>query len=167
MSADLWPSVPAVLRVMTGWALLGVGLLDIAVEVDGGLTRTYLVFHLMIVAGGVLLLLRQRLAPSRAGLLVTAGTVVAATALTALPGQAGYPFPFWGDGAGVDRFHLGADLLFWGCAGLLLAAVLAQAERFLPERRTPIDLSRYGGHAEVRSMAATPDRAGENVGGLT
>jgi len=178
MSAELWPSIPAVLRVMTGWAFVGIGLLDLAVEVDGELTGTYLLFHLMIAAGGVLLLVR-RPSPGRAGSLIAAGAAVAAMALTALPGSArccmawhpgrhGFPFPFLGTGDGlhVEGFPLVADLIFWACAGLLLATVLAVAERFLPERRTPIDLSRYAGHAEPRTMAAVPDRAGENVGGL-
>ena len=179
MSAELWPSIPAVLRVMTGWGLVGVSLLDLAVEVDGGLTRTYLLFHLIVGVGGVLLLAR-RPSPSRAGGLVAAGLAVAALALTALPGSAGccpaghpgrhgFPFPFLGNGDGlhVESFYLAADLIFWACAGLLLATVVAVAERFLPERRTPVDLSRYAGHAEPRTMAAVPDHADENVGGLT
>lgn len=141
----MWASIPAVLRVMTGWFLLGIGLLDIAVELDGGLTVTYLVFHLGLCVGGVLLLLRHRPVPSFAALL-----------LVPLPGLAGmiagYPFP------PTDRFHTAADLIFWSCAGLLLTVLLARAERLLPERRTPVDLSGYGGHAEPR--------VNENVGGL-
>ncbi|GAA1588362.1 hypothetical protein [Actinoplanes couchii] len=141
----MWASIPAVLRVMAGWFLLGIGLLDVAVELDGGLTVTYLVFHLGLCVGGVLLLIRSRPVPSLAALF-----------LVPLPGLAGlvlgYPFPL------ADWFHTAADLIFWGCAGLLLAIVLAMVERLLPERRTPVDLSRYRGHAEPR--------ASENVGGL-
>ncbi|WP_430780843.1 hypothetical protein [Actinoplanes sp. G11-F43] len=140
----------AVLRVMTGWGLLGIGLLDIAVELDGGLTITYLVFHLMLCAGGLLLLAHRRPVPSRAALAVTAVPVLAGMVLQ-------YPYRYR-DGASVDWFPACADLVFWGCAGLLLASGLAMLERLLPERRTPVDLSHYTGHAE--------QRAAENVGGL-
>lgn len=153
VSAELWPSIPAVLRVMTGWGLLGIGLLDIAVELDGGLTPTYLVFHLGLCVGGVLLLMPRRPVPSLAGLLLAAVPLPAGMLL-------GYPY------APVSWFFVGADLVFWGCAGLLLAVLLARAERSLPERRTPVDLTRYGGHAEPGTWDATPDRANENVGGL-
>ena len=180
MSAEQWPPVPAVLRVMCGWFLLGIGLLDLAVEFDGGLTGAYLVFPVMLAVGGVLLLVRRRPVPSRAGFAVAAGLTVAGLLSTAwpdtsrccmenYPGRHGYPFPFLGTGGGghVDGKYLAADLIFWGCAGLLAVVTVATVERALPERRTPVDLSRYGGHAEPVTMSATPDRAGENVGGLT
>ncbi|GIE27736.1 hypothetical protein Ait01nite_007810 [Actinoplanes italicus] len=180
MSAELWPSIPAVLRVMTGWFLLGIGLLNLAVEIDGGLTSAYLVFHVMIAIGGVLLLLRHRPFPGRAGHLVAAALVAAGIVVTTVPdssgccmagdsGRHGYPFPFLGTGGGlhVEPLYLAADLIFWACAGLLAVVILALVERRLPERRTAVDLSRYAGHAEPGAMSATPDRTGENVGGLT
>ncbi|MEU4618831.1 hypothetical protein AB0G04_02470 [Actinoplanes sp. NPDC023801] len=180
MSAELWPSIPAVLRVMTGWFLLGIGLLNLAVGADGGLTGAYLVFHLMLVVGGGLLLLRYRPVPGRAGHVVAAVLVLLGMLSTAVPessgccmageaGRHGYPFPFLGTGGGLrlEPLYLASDLIFWACAGLLAVVVLALIERGLPERRTPIDLSRYAGHAEPGAMSATPDRTGENVGGLT
>jgi hypothetical protein len=180
MSAEQWPSIPAVLRVMAGWFLLGIGLLNLAVEVDGGLTGTYLVFHVGLGIGGVLLLLRRRPVPSRPGIAVAAVVTLAAMAATGLPatsrccmenypGRYGYPYPFLGVGGGVhvDPLYLVADLIFWGCAGLLAVIVLAVTEQALPERRTPVDLSRYSAHAETVAMSATGDRTGENVGGLT
>jgi hypothetical protein len=180
MSAELWPSIPAVLRVMTGWFLLGIGLLNLSVEADGGLTGAYLVFHSMIALGGVLLLLRRRPVPGRAGHLLAAVLVpvgiVATTwpdtsgcCMDAHPSRHGYPFPFLGLGGGVhvEPLYLAADLVFWSCAWLVTVVALALIERGLPERRTPVDLSRYGGHAEPGAMSATPDRTGENVGGLT
>jgi hypothetical protein len=180
MSAELWPSIPAVLRVMTGWFLLGIGLLNLAVELDGGLTSAYLVFHGMLAAGGVLLLLRRRPVPGPAGHIAASVLVLAGIVVTALPdssgccmagdsGRHGYPYPFLGTVGGphVEPLYLAADLIFWACAGLLTVVVLALIERWLPERRTPVDLSRYSGHAESGAMSATPDRTGENVGGLT
>ncbi|MEU4162231.1 hypothetical protein [Actinoplanes sp. NPDC026670] len=173
MSMEQWPSIPAVLRVMAGWFLLGIGLLDLAVEFDGGLTGAYLIFHLMIAAGGVLLLLRRRPAPGRAGFAVAAALIGAAIAVTTVPGSSeccmedypgrhGFPFPFLGVGGGlhVDPLYLAADAIFWGCAALLTVVVLAVFERVLPERRTPVDLSRYNAYAE-------PSPRGGNVGGLT
>jgi hypothetical protein len=160
MSAELWPSIPAVLRVMTGWFLLGIGLLNLAVELDGGLTSAYLVFHGMLAAGGVLLLLRRRPVP---------GPDSSGCCMAGDSGRHGYPYPFLGTVGGphVEPLYLAADLIFWACAGLLTVVVLALIERWLPERRTPVDLSRYSGHAESGAMSATPDRTGENVGGLT
>jgi hypothetical protein len=176
----LWPSIPAVLRVMTGWFLLGIGLLNLAVEVDGGLTGAYLVFHVVLALGGALLLTRHRLDPSRASQLVAtpialAGLVAGAVPTTsrccleAYPQRRGYPYPFLGTGAGthVDMKYLVADVIFWGCVALLLLTLLTLVERRLPERRTPVDLSGLGGHAEGRAYAATPDRTDQNVGGLT
>ena len=142
----LWLSVPAILRVMTGWFLTGIGALNLAVELDGGLTPAYVVFHVVLLFAGMLLLTRYRLVPSRAGGLVA--TLIAAAGMgLGLLAAGGYPFP---------RRPV-ADLVFWCCAAVLLLTVIALVERRLPERRTPVDLSRY----------ATPDRTGENVGGLT
>ncbi|MDI6099717.1 hypothetical protein QLQ12_14025 [Actinoplanes sp. NEAU-A12] len=179
MSAEKWPSIPAVLRVMAGWFMLGIGLLNLAVEIDGGLTGAYLMFHVVLGLGGVLMLLRRRPVPSRAGCAIAGVLALAGMVSTALPGTSrccledppghGYPYPFLGTGGGVhvEPAYLVVDLIFWGCAGLLAMVVLAVAERALPQRRTPIDLRRYRGHAEPAAMSATPDRAGENVGGLT
>ncbi len=178
--ADQWPSISAVLRVMAGWFLAGIGALNLAVEVDGGLTGAYLVFHVVLLLGGMLLLTRRRLRPGRAGYLAGALVCLAGLALGALrhssgccmaayPGRYGYPYPFLGTGAGlhVDPKYLVADLIFWACAGLLTLTLVTVAGRGLPERRTPVDLARYGGHAEPQAISATPDRADENVGGLT
>ncbi|MEU4421944.1 hypothetical protein AB0F81_15070 [Actinoplanes sp. NPDC024001] len=178
--AGLWPSIPAVLRVMTGWFFLGIGLLNLAVEMDGGLTPAYLIFHVVLALGGMLLLTRHRIAPSRAGYLIAgpvapAGLVLSALPVTqrcclaAYPERRGFPYPFLGTGDGphVDAKYLIIDVIFWGCAGLLLLSAVTLVERRLPERRTPVDLSHYRGHAEPRAYAATPDRTAENVGGLT
>jgi hypothetical protein len=176
-----WPSVPAVLRVMAGWFLAGIGALNLAVEVDGGLTSVYLVFHVTLLVGGVLLLVKHRIAPSRAGYLVASLLALVAMAASTVPTTSrccladhpqrrGYPYPFLGtgDGVHVDPKYLAAGLVFWGCAGLVALTVLTLIERALPERRTPVSIVEYTGrHAEDRAMAATPERTDENVGGLT
>ena len=178
--AELWPSVPAVLRVMAGWFLLGIGALNLAVEVDGGLTGAYPVFHVGLLVGGSLLLTRHRLQATRAGYLLGALTLLAGMiagavpdtsrcCLAEFPERRGYPYPFLGSGDGthLDPGYLIADLIFWGCAGLLVLVVVTVIERRLPERRTPVDLAYVGRHAEPNAMSATPDRTDENVGGLT
>ncbi|GIF10848.1 hypothetical protein [Actinoplanes teichomyceticus] len=174
---DAWPSIPTVLRVMAGWFLLGVGLLDLATGVDG---PTYVLFHVVLALGGAILLALHRIDPSRAG--YAAGALVAPVGLglgllptTArcclawYPQRRGYPFPFLGAGGGthVDARYLAADLVFWACAGLVAMAVVRIVERLRPERRTPVDVSGYvARHAEERAYVAQ-HRADENVGGLT
>jgi hypothetical protein len=182
---DGWPSIRTVLRVMTGWFLFGIGLLDLAVGVDG---VVYVVFHVTVTLGGVILLLLHRIRPSRAGYAVAALVTVAGLGLGLLPvttrcclagypQRRGFPFPFLGTGAGVhaDLRYLGADLVFWLSAGLVALVATRVVERLLPERRTPVDLTGYlgrhaetgaGRHAESHAHVAQ-HRADENVGGLT
>jgi hypothetical protein len=146
--AGRWPPIPAVLRVMTGWFFTGIGALNLAVEMDGGLTPPYLVFHVVLFCGGLLLLTGRPPALSRTGLLLAALLMGGGLGLGRLAGS-GYPYPF------TEVKWLVADVIFWGCAALILGAVVGAVERRLPERRVPVDLSGYSG------------RAGENVGGLT
>jgi hypothetical protein len=183
-----WPSIPAVIRVMAGWFLVGIGGLDLAVEMDGGLTTPYLVFHVALLAGGTLLLIKHRFTPSRAGYLAAtplalAGLVASTVPTTSgccladHPERRGYPFPFLGtgDGVHVDPGYLAAAVIFWGCLGLVVLTVLTLIERVLPEKRVAVDLDPdidralegyVARHAEPNAMTATPDRTGENVGGL-
>lgn len=174
---DGWPSIPTVLRVMAGWFLFGVGLLDLVTGVDG---VVYVVFHVMVTLGGAVLLGLHRVRPSRVGYLVAALVTLAGTAtgllvvtgrccLAAYPERRGFPFPFLGLGRGVhaDLRYLGADLAFWACAGLVATVLVRAVEKQLPERRTPVDLTGYvGRHAEPHAYVAQ-HRADENVGGLT
>lgn len=176
-----WPSIPAVLRVMAGWFLVGVGVLNLAVEVDGGLTNRYVIFHVVLPAGGAVLLMRHRFTPSRAGYVIAGLAAGAGLAVSTVPATShcclaqhprrhGWPYPFLGSGDGVhvDAKYLAVALVFWSCVGLLLLAVIARVERMLPERRTPVDLAALtGGHAEAHAMTAIPDRRDQNVGGLT
>ncbi|WP_436526403.1 hypothetical protein [Actinoplanes sp. HUAS TT8] len=174
---DGWPSIPTVLRVMTGWFLSGVGLLDLATGADG---IVFVVFHVAVTLGGAVLLGLHRIRPSRAGYL-TAGLITVAglgagllvdtdrCCLADHPQRRGFPFPLLGLGDGVhaDLRYLGADLVFWLCAGLLAMVVVRAVEKQMPERRTPVDLTGYvGRHAEPHAYVAQ-HRADENVGGLT
>ncbi|GAA2886218.1 hypothetical protein Acy02nite_41890 [Actinoplanes cyaneus] len=174
---DGWPSIPTVLRVMTGWFLFGVGVLDLATGADG---VVFVVFHVMVALGGVVLLGLHRVRPSRAGYLAAALVTVAGLGagllvdtdrccLADYPQRRGFPFPFLGLGRGVhpDLRQLGSDLVFWACAGLVATVLVRAVEKQLPERRTPVDLDDYvGRHAEPHAYVAQ-HRADENVGGLT
>ncbi|GAA4593185.1 hypothetical protein BJY16_000884 [Actinoplanes octamycinicus] len=187
---DGWPSIPTVLRVMVGWFLFGIGLLNLACGADG---TAYLVFHVTVTLGGMILLALHRVEPSRAGYLIASVTGVAGLALgllpvtdrcclTAYPERRGYPYPFLGVGDGVhaDLRYFVFDLVFWLCAGTIALVVTRVVEGCLPERRTPVDLTGYvgrhaepapvagdvAGHAEVHAYVAQ-HRADENVGGLT
>ena len=115
MSDDtgLWPPVTSVLRVMAGWLCAGLGALNLAVAADGPMSATFLIFHGVLVAGGVLLLGLGRVLPTRAGYLVVAALALAGLLLAALPTTSpccltadrvehGYPYPFLGDGPRVD-----------------------------------------------------------------
>ncbi|MEV6345802.1 hypothetical protein [Actinoplanes sp. NPDC051851] len=192
-AADEWPSIPTVVRVMTGWFVLGLGLLDL---LCGWNDVPYVVFHAGLALGGVILLCLHRIAPGGPGWAATAvvalGGLAAGTALTTTrccltgyPQRRGYPLPFLGTGTGTtphaDLKYAGYDLAFWTCAGLIALTVVSLTGRLLPERRTPVDLSDYvGRHAEAQALAtelpqerapgdihAARHRAGENVGGLT
>ncbi|KUL21929.1 hypothetical protein [Actinoplanes awajinensis] len=181
---DGWPSIPTVLRVMTGWFLFGIGLLDLATGGDG---PAYAIFHVAVTLGGTVLLSLHRIRPSRTGYQIAALTGLAGLGLGLLPTttrcclafypqRRGYPFPFLGSGGGLhlDGRYLAADLVFWVCAGLVTLVGARFVERLLPERRTPVDLAGYvGRHAEPHAHEAEDHahvprhRADENVGGLT
>lgn len=174
---DGWPSIPTVTRVMAGWFLFGVGLLDLVTGVDG---VVYVTFHVAVTLGGMVLLALHRIRPSRAGWITAALVTVAGLGtgllvdtsrccLAGHPQRRGFPFPFLGLGDGVhtDARYLGADLVFWACAGLIALALVRAVEKQMPERRTPVDLTGYvGRHAEAHAYTAQ-HRADENVGGLT
>ncbi|MFI5496503.1 hypothetical protein [Actinoplanes sp. NPDC051859] len=138
------------LRLLVGWFSVLIGLLDLGVELDrftGSPDVPYLVFHGMLLVGGVLLIYLSS-APVRPGATaaLTGGSVlVAGFLLSAVPAgaaqcclttysqQHGYPFAFAARDTGadwtVDYLHLTADLLFWGYVGLIALLVLTLIQR--------------------------------------
>lgn len=160
------------LRLLTGWACVAVGLLDLAM----GLTDPrYLLFHGALLAGGLILLALGHL-PKRPGLpgyLAGGAVTVLGLLVSALPGTSsafccqsdhprrhGFPFTAVAAGAGLDFWHALIDLIFWACAGLValvLVTLVTPARRVAEERPAePV------AHAEGRAEVADD----ENVGGL-
>jgi len=141
-------SAATTLRLIVGWAFVALGVLDLAMGLDG---VAYVVFHVMLLITGAVLLSGGRIGrgPSRAAQL--AGGLVAGLGLvgTAIPALAmgccsqtsverhGFPFTIVARDPGgwrFDGFRTGADLIFWLCAGLIVSVVLT---RVLPASEKP------------------------------
>lgn len=173
-SDDLRTTIVIGARLLCGWACVAVAILDLFMGPDPGL---YLVFHLVLLAGG-LLLLRKPLNPFEYA--VITGLAIVTTALAALPSteaatccmsaldeRHGYPLTLigWNHGqpAHFAPAHTFADLAFWFLCWMLLRVVA-----FRPRSRTP---DAHSTHAEVRAAEPIgehqPEQAGdESVGGL-
>ncbi len=172
----LWTSFGAALRLIVGWFSVTIGLLDLLVEVDrtGGPPDTaYLLFHVVLVVGGILLLAGAWLGrdPGVAGfvaggVVAAAGMIAAAVPVTntvcCLSGfdvRHGFPFSFVARDNGepwhLDGEHLVADLLFWGYAGLFALVVVALVRRSTANRPADAPVApRPHTHAEARAHAA-------------
>jgi hypothetical protein len=138
-------------RLLAGWACTAVAVLDLSMGLEPG---SYLVFHLVLLAGGLLLLglgkLPKTLNPVGYG--VISALAVLATVLTALPSTGGtcclrtldvrhgYPLTLLAWDQGQPRHfapaHAVADLVFWFLLGMLLLALVTQ---LLPGRRPAPD----------------------------
>lgn len=189
MQDELRTSTVIGARLMAGWACAAVAVLDLSMGLEPG---SYLLFHLVLLAGGLLLLGFGKLpqTPTLPGYGVTVALAVLATVLAALPSTStvcclrtfdvrhGYPFALlaWDPGQGrhFAPAHALADLVFWFLIGLVLLALVTQA---LPTRRpAPDDAAEQAApvedqptHAEGRAAsegAAAPVVDDENVGGL-
>lgn len=185
MSDDLRTSLAIGARLLAGWACVAVGVLDLSMGIDtapGTTDGSYLLFHLVLVAGGLLLLGlgRLRKTPTRFGYGVTTALAVLASAVTALPStrivcclldfdvRHGYPLTLVAWNRGQPRHfapaHAVADLIFWMLAGVLLLVLVTQLR---PEPRPPAGAEGQPTHAEERATAEpTPVADDENVGGL-
>ncbi|OJF09660.1 hypothetical protein [Couchioplanes caeruleus] len=146
----LWESVGTALRLLLGWSSVLIGVLDLVVELDrrqGTPDSAYLLFHGMLVVGGVLLISLASIAyrPSPAvslvgGLVLGAGLLVSAVpadtatcCLDTFAQRHGYPFAIMARNPGgdwhVDGLHLAANVLFWGYAGLIALLLSCLARR--------------------------------------
>jgi len=124
-------------RLLCGWAFIAVGVLDL---VTGFQTGSYLLFHLVLLAGGLLLLqkpLRPR-AYAAIAVLALLSTFVAAwprneqaCCLRGVEVRHGYPLTVlgWSHGrsAVVAPAHVVADLAFWFLVWLTVSFVISKA----------------------------------------
>jgi hypothetical protein len=172
---DLRTTLVAGARLLCGWACVAVAVLDLLMGPGTGL---YLVFHLVLLVGG-LLLLRKPLRPFEYA--VITGLAITTTALAALPStdaatccmsaldeRHGYPLTligwYHGQPAHFAPAHTVADLAFWFLCWMVLRMVVVR-----PRTRRP---DAHPTHAEDRATpppekADQPERAGdESVGGL-
>jgi hypothetical protein len=140
----LWGSFGAALRLIVGWFSVTIAILNLTTELDHVPERPYLLFHAMLLVGGLLLISCGRGA-GPAGYLLAAAVLVGGMFLSALPVsdtvccmatfavRHGYPFTLAARDAGgdwhVDGPHLLADLLFWGYAGLIVLVLVAMTRR--------------------------------------
>lgn len=189
-----WTSIGTALQLIVGWFSVAIGILNLLVEVDrepGEPDTAYLLFHTVLVVGGLLLLSLSRLTGRgrgpgtvgyAAGAAVLAGGMVISgipvnTTVCCLPAYAvrhGYPFTFAARADGrdpsrwhVDGQHLVADLLFWGYGGLLLLVVVALVRRFSAPSPSPDEPAAAADPASVRSHAESRPDAEQAADGGT
>ena len=161
-------------RLLAGWACAAVAVLDLSMGIDTGPGTTdgsYLLFHLVLLLGGLLLLGLGRLPrnPTPTGYAVTCALAVPALVLTALPStrnacclrslevRHGYPLTLlaWDQGQ-THHFapaHAFADLVFWLLTGLILLTVVTQLRprpRPTPNHAAPTHTA--PNHAEARAF---------------
>jgi hypothetical protein len=142
----MWESFGTALRLIVGWFCVAIGVLNLVVELDrqtGTPDKPYLLFHGMLLIGGVVLLALGWLAPRPGflgyfvgGAILVFGTLVSAVpattticCITAFSIRHGYPFTFAARDPGgswhIDSQHLLADAMFWGYAGLIVLVLIA------------------------------------------
>jgi hypothetical protein len=140
-----WGSFGAGLRLLVGWFSVAIALLNLLAELDRLPDRAYLLFHALLLVGGLLLISFGWGAAGRAGYAGFGAVLTGGMLGSALPAnhavccmtrysvRHGFPFTFLArdDGGGwhVDSPQLVADLLFWGYAGLIALVLVATARR--------------------------------------
>jgi len=147
---DLRTTLAVGARLLCGWACVAVALLDLATGFETG---PYLVFHLVLLAGGLLLLQNPPHPFAYAAITVLAvlSTVVAALPPTdqvccmlGLTVRHGYPLTLlaWNQGQPVHfaPAHAVADLAFWFLAWTIVVFVVV----------------RVGSHRRLSAAATTP-----------
>lgn len=167
-------SAATTLRLILGWAFAALGLLNLAMGLDG---VAYVLFHLMVLVTGLVLLGGDHLGrpPSRFARLAGASVAGGGLIVSAIPtlmveccsgkyaDRHGFPFTMLARDPGGWRFDLYrsiADLLFWLCAGLLVTVAVA---RIVPTPTAPEPGAEVGGaHAEARNTGAAPEPDGES-----
>jgi hypothetical protein len=187
---DLRTALVTGARLLFGWAYVAVAVLDLTMGFETG---PYLLFHLVLLTGGLLLLGLGRLhkPPTPFAYVVITALAVATLVLAAIPPTSsaccmrdldvrhGYPLTVLGWDHGQQLHfapaHTVADVAFWFLAWLLLRAVVTELR---PRRGAPKP-DAHPTHAEERAAPApsasalvegeeqpTGPPGGESVGGL-
>nr|WP_296063649.1 hypothetical protein [uncultured Actinoplanes sp.] len=159
----LLDSAVTTVRLILGWACAAIGALNLAMGAAG---TAYLLFHVMLLVTALGLLGWGHFRPEpRRVIWSVAATVfgLGVAISTAFPRDDGHglPFAMVAEGGRLDAVLLGADLVFWACAGFLVLAVLTL---LLPAPR-PAGAPLNPTHAEPHPADAPVPRD-ENVGGL-
>jgi hypothetical protein len=146
-------------RLMAGWACAAVAVLNLSMGLEPG---SYLIFHLVLLVGGLLLLGYGKLPrkPRPRGYGVTVALAALATGLAALPGTStvcclrdldvrhGYPVTLLAWDPGQPRHfapaHALAALVFWFLLGMMLLSLVTQ---MVPARRHAADEAAESGRA--------------------
>ena len=142
-----WGSFGVGLRLLVGWFSVAIAILNLLAELDRVPDRAYLLFHALLLVGGLLLVSfgwggagTGPAGYAGFGAVLTGGMLVSALpanhavcCMTVYSVRHGYPFTFLArdDGGGwhVDSPQLVADLLFWAYAGLIVLVLVAMARR--------------------------------------
>jgi hypothetical protein len=184
---DLRTTLAVGARLLCGWAFVAIAVLDL---VTGFQTGPYLVFHLVLLAGGLLLLQKPQklLAYAVSTTLAVLTTVVAALpvneqacCMRGLDVRHGYPLTLlgWNHRQPVHfaPAHTVADLAFWFLAWMTLSFLISRVGGRLRRRRLPHPV--LGGPSEpaasdisappstpTPSSTPTPVAHDKSVGGL-
>jgi hypothetical protein len=118
----------------------------------------YLVFHAVVLVGGVVLLALDWIGPKpgTAGYVAAGAVAGAGMIISALSVRHGYPFAFVArdDGVGeTDTLHAVADLIFWAYLGLMVVVVVS-----LFRRAPKADRRARKADRRVRKAKQPPDR---------
>ena len=188
-------SVGTALRLIVGWFSIVIGILNLLADADrrtGESDLPYLIFHCLLVVGGIMLLGLGWLAedPGLVGYVAGGAVATIGLVLSSLPVtnsvccmfvfgvRHGFPFTFLARNDGTaarwhaDTQHLIADLLFWGYAGLLTLVVVALFRRIASRHHdVPPVAPVRNQHAEPvayadEARAGKPSPADGSVGGL-
>jgi hypothetical protein len=148
----LWGSFGAALRLIVGWFSVAIAVLNLVAELGRAPEPAYLIFHVVLLIGGLLLISLGQVAHGTgpAGYLAGGAVLAAGMLFSALPVnnvvccmsafavRHGYPFTFVARNDGgrwhIDSQHLLADLLFWGYAGLVVLVLVTTARRITRPR---------------------------------
>jgi hypothetical protein len=136
------------LRLIVGWLCVAISVLNLTDEIgrpSGVSDVPYLIFHAVVLVGGMVLLALEWIGPKpgTAGY-VAAGVVTGAGMIfSALSVRHGYPFGFLvrNEGAAgrwhVDTPHAIADVIFWAYLGLMVLVVVSLLRRARKTRQAP------------------------------